>query len=340
MDTKKALLVGAGSIGQVHLAKLKQRYLQVSVIEPNPDRHILSSSEDCTVIYHSSIQQLKNPQTYHLAVIANWGPDHFKTVKELSRLGIKRFIIEKPLCDSLHEASKFEKLIIEKKILMISHLQWSYSYLPELIKKYSSMEKLGSPISIVVNGGAKCLATNGIHFLGLANVIFGTKPLDSSMLIGNNEINPRSKTFMFLEGNATWRYPNSRYLSINFFNRSHNAICTLINFQFGLGIISNNEIKLYSVSDSDRKLLDKPVRTKEASTLLYVGDAFEFPDGSDGTDVIYKRIEGNLNYFDQFHLIEVTTDFLKMVEKGFQKKTFLDTSILNFFNKRKKWNIS
>jgi predicted dehydrogenase len=337
---EKVLLIGLGSIGQFHLEKLRSRYKHISVIEPNSQKHNAGINDLCSIDFYTSINQLKNLNLYKFAVIANWGPDHFKTIIDLRRAGIKKFIIEKPLCDSLLEVDRFEKLVNDKTITIISHLQWSYSYLPELINNYSSQDKLGSPISIVVNGGAKCLATNGIHLLALANVIFDDIPVEDSMLVKNDFINPRKTNFLFLEGNASWKYANSRYLSINFFNRSHNSLSILINFEYGLGMINNNKIKLYSITESDKIQLDKRTRTKEPSELLYEGEAFNFPDGSDGTDKIYKKIDGNIDIFDQLHLIQVTRSFLIALENYHKKSIFLNIRYFNLFRNRKKWKIS
>jgi hypothetical protein len=340
MAESKVLLIGLGSIGQFHLNKLIYLYKHITVIEPDISKHKIAINNGCTIRFYKSLSGLKDLKSYNFAVIANWGPDHFETVNNLQITGVKKFLIEKPLCDSLWEVDKFEKLIKSRKISIISHFQWSYSYLPELIKEYSSKGKLGNPISIVVNGGAKCLATNGIHFLALANVIFNDTPEEDSMLIKNDYINPRRGDFLFLEGNATWKYPKSRYLSINFFNQSHNSLSMIINFKYGVGVIISNKIKIYSITESDRLKIDKPSKTKDPSNLLYQGEAFIFPDGTDGTDRIYKKIENDISHFDQMHLIQVTRSFLVALENQNRKKAFLQFKRFQIIHKRKKWKIS
>lgn len=335
MQSGKVLLIGFGSIGTFHLKKLNSIYKYITVVEPNIHKHISATNNLSNIFFTTSIDDVADLDSYKFAVIANWGPDHLKTVNYLHNAGVKKFIIEKPLCDSLFEVERFEKLIKSKEISIISHLQWSYSFLPKIIQSYASQNLLGAPVSIVVNGGAKCLATNGIHFLALANVIFGGEPLEDSMLAKHDFMNPRNMDFLYLEGNVSWKYSNSRYLSINFFNRSHNSITTLINFEYGVGIIANDQLKLYSIAKSSREQIDKPSKTKFPSELLYEGEAFNFPDGTDGTDQIYKKIEGELDSFDQLHLIQVTRTFLNTLNKNFERKLFS-----NLFKKRRKWKIS
>lgn len=336
----KVLLVGHGSIGQFHLRKLSNLYKFIAVIEPDNLKHRTEINNGCNIQFYTSLSDIKDLNLYKFAVIANWGPDHFKTVRDLKNKGVKKFLVEKPLCDSLWEVDQFEKLVMNKTISMISHFQWSYSYLPDLIKGLSSQDKLGAPVAVVVNGGAKCLATNGIHLLALANIIFDSSPIEDSMLIENNSINPRQGEFLFLEGNATWKYTKSRYLSINFFNRSHNSISILINFEYGLGEIINNRVRFYVITDHDKLKIDKPSRTKTPTKLLYEGEAFNYPDGADGSDKIYKKIENKIQIGDAMHLIKVTRSFLVSLENQQTKNSLFKYKPLRKFYKYKKWKIS
>lgn len=337
---ERVLLIGYGSIGKFHLTKLRDRYAYISIVEPDQNKHVEIFESFSKVNFFKSIQQVEYLSEHKFAVIANWGPDHFDTVNKLVTYGIKKFLIEKPLCDSLKDLKSFKKLVDRKEIEIVSHFQWSYSHLPSIIEKFSSKISLGLPISIVVNGGAKCLATNGIHFLALANIVFKGCPIRDSMLVKNDYINPRNSKFLFLEGNATWQYSQSRYLSINFFNKSHNALSFIINFQYGIGIVYENNLKIYEITSSDRNKIEKPTRTKQPSKLIYDGDAFIFPDMTDGTDKIYEILQNGVSIFDQLHSIEVTESFLAALKNSERNNRIFKRHPLFFVKKNRRWAIS
>jgi predicted dehydrogenase len=342
MTPEHVLLIGYGSIGKFHLDKLVDLVENVDVIEPSLKKQdpTIQKKHACKINFYNNLSNLPGDKFYTFAVIANWGPDHVSTILELLEKGITKFLVEKPLCDSLSDLKLIEDLVSENKIELISHYQWSYSYLPELINEISKKHVLGNTISMVVNGGAKCLVTNGIHFLALAEIIFSDIPIASSIIYVNDEINPRNKKFVFLEGNATWKYPNSKYLSINFFNKSHVALICVINFEFGYAIIQNDEIKMYAIPSDVRLQLISPTRTANASELIYKGQAFSYPDGSDGTDLIYSKLLKGLTSEDSTHGIQTIKDFILTLEKN--KDSKLDRDLLGITNEQfeKKWNLS
>jgi hypothetical protein len=294
----------------------------------------------CKINFYNNLQTLPDNKFYTFAVIANWGPDHVSTILKLLKKGITKFLVEKPLCDSLSDLKVIEDLVSENKIELISHYQWSYSYLPELINEMAIKYFLGNTISIVVNGGAKCLVTNGIHFLALAEIIFNDIPIASSIIYVNNDINPRNNKFVYLEGNATWKYPNSKYLSVNFFNKSHISLISIINFEYGYAIVQNDEIKMFAIPLDKRIKLISPTRTENASELIYTGPAFSYPDGSDGTDLIYSKLLNGLSREDSTHGIQTIKDFVLTLEKNTDSE--IDRNMSGITNERfeKKWNLS
>ena len=342
MTPEHVLLIGHGSIGKFHLDKLVDLVENVDVIEPLPKNQTPSilKKHACEINFYNNLSNLPDDKFYTFAVIANWGPDHVSTILKLLEKGITKFLVEKPLCDSLSDLKLIEDLVSENKIEIISHYQWSYSYLPELINEITKKHDLGNTISMVVNGGAKCLATNGIHFLALAETIFIDIPIASSIIYVNDEINPRNKKFVFLEGNATWKYPNSKYLSINFFNKSHNALICVLNFEFGYAIIQNDEIKIYAIPFDRRFQFTSPTRTAIASDLVYEGQAFSYPDGSDGTDLVYSKLLDGLTREDSAHGIQTIKDFILTLEKNNGSEIDRDLSGVNSERLEKKWNLS
>jgi predicted dehydrogenase len=336
------LLIGHGSIGKFHLEKLVKLVKIIDVVEPlDANRSVKNPlPPTCEVNFYSKLTELPNKKVYEFAVLANWGPDHVNTILTLFRMGITNFLVEKPLCDSLHDLKIIEELVLDRKIKIISHYQWSYSFLPKIIEENAEKFNLGNTISMVVNGGAKCLVTNGIHYLALAEILFNSEPVESSIIYDNEAINPRNNKFVFLEGNATWKYPNSKYLSINFFNKSRVSIIFIINFEFGYGIIQNERIDLYTIPKDKREQLLSPTRTAIATELVFSGPAFSYPDGRDGSDVIYSLFFNGIRDQDSFHGIQTIKDFILTLEKNTNNEIDRDLSKLSVEQIDKSWNLS
>jgi hypothetical protein len=336
------LLIGHGSIGKFHVDRLTNLVKNVDVVEPLSSNRTLRNPQPdkCEIRFYSEIAKLPDNRVYEFAVIANWGPDHVKTILSLLDRGVTKFLVEKPLCDSLFDLRIIESLVSEGKIEIISHYQWSYSFLPNLIEETALKYNLGKTISIVVNGGAKCLVTNGIHYLALAEVLFNESPNASSIIYENDAINPRNKKFVFLEGNATWQYPNSKYLSINFFNKSHMSIFCIINFEFGYGIIQGENIDIYAIPVTKRDQITSPTKTANATDLVFSGSAYTFPDGRDGSDVIYSKLFDGINDEDAFHGIRTIKDLLLTLSKNITTKIDRNLSSMEIGQIEKNWNLS
>jgi hypothetical protein len=336
------LLIGHGSIGKFHVDRLTNLVKNVDVVEPLSSNRTQRNPQldKCEIRFYSEIAKLPANRVYEFAVIANWGPDHVKTMLSLLDRGVTKFLVEKPLCDSLYDLRIIEGLVLEKKIEIISHYQWSYSFLPKIIEKTTLEYNLGKTISIVVSGGAKCLVTNGIHYLALAEVLFNEAPIASSIIYDNEAINPRSDKFVFLEGNATWKYPNSKYLSINFFNKSHMSIICIINFEFGYGMIQGENMDIYEIPVDKRDQITSPTKTANATKLIYSGPAFTHPDGRDGSDVIYSKLFNGLSDEDALHGIRTIKDFLLTLSKNINSKINRNLSIMEIDQIEKNWNLS
>ena len=78
---------------------------------------------------------------------------------------------------------------------------------------------IGKPKLIVVSGGVKCLATVGIHYVDLANILFKNRPVKVNANLNNDFINPRNASLSFYEGVFSFSYPGNRILSITYSNK-------------------------------------------------------------------------------------------------------------------------
>jgi len=340
----ESILIGYGSIGKVHLSQLLSNYTNVLVIDPDlkTKDKLLELNKAEKIFYSASIEEIKFIRPPKIAVIANWGPDHFSSLIELINLDVKNFIVEKPLSDSFYELDQIKEKIKEYKVNLITNMQISYSYLPTLLTKIKQEYSIGAPIGIFITGGAKCIATMGVHYLALANTLFGDRPLNVSANLKSSNINPRNIKFKYLEGSANWEFSNQRYLAINFLNTSQVSLKCEILFQRASAVIIGNHIEVLLIDTNEAQQLTSPNRTAYPNKTVYKGEAFIFPDGKTGQDIIYENIreigKKNLNELG----LSATEDLLSALVAS---ETFQNYSLpIQLSNDNplyfKKWDIS
>ena len=251
VSRSKCILVGAGSIGLAHLEDSITRFSEIHVVDTNSQvlKNLNLSHENRLhpkILTFSSVLDKNLSSTYDLAVIANWGPGHFEVFKVLSEKEVGVFIIEKPLSDSLLELEQFSAIYNAKSSKIFVNFALEFSPLLSIISSTENL--LGSLRLINVSGGAKCIATNGIHWLSFTSRLFGSQPISTLSNLISHSINPRDNKFLFLEGSASWQYDHGRSLSINFSNFSHLALRVDFIFENGHASLENGEFLARKIS--------------------------------------------------------------------------------------------
>jgi len=345
MSKKNICLVGLGSIGLTHLGHISNKFNNILIIDKNIEvaekaEKLLGSKR---FYFTTNLKNINRDFELDYAVIANWGPDHFKTLESLQYLGIKNYIIEKPITDSIEDLFKIKQLREKNSLRIFVNFQWSYSPLFNTIKKINIKHKLGRLVTINVTGGAKCIATNGIHYLDLANSLFSASPIQVISSLYNSEINPRRKDFLFLGGSASWEYSDNRYLNINFSNESRISPSMEMIFEFGAGTIKGDNLVIERLDDKSLLKYRSITKTFYPSKRVYNGKAFTFADGTDGLSFIYEKlIKSNRsedNFEDSFNS---TLDFFgALVSNEKKRKISLPLKSSKFsYVYSKKWGIS
>lgn len=307
-----SVLIGLGSVGKLHYRELQKRYRSILVVDTNRavTEFISTFPNPENTHFSETLSDVQLPNVPKIAVVANWGPDHFESFEALASLGISNFLIEKPLSDSFEELSAMRKQVMREKLQIRVNLQRSFSYLPNLLIELDRKFGIGEPIGISVSGGAKCIATNGIHFLALANTLFRERPTSTVSSLSSQPINPRNPRFLFLEGVASWKYSHQRFLTVNFFNRSQISAKCEIFFARATAIIIGDEMILNRIPQNAQLSLTSATKTEYASETIYSGNAFIFPDGSSGMDKIYESFSGDQGSFLNDFGFGVAEDFL------------------------------
>ena len=345
MQKKSVCLVGLGSIGLTHLKQLSGYFHDFIIIDKNIEvsKKIEQVLGKRKYLFASEINEISPGKNISHAVISNWGPSHYETLCTLINLGVKRFIIEKPITDSIAELFKIKKLKNQLGLQIFINFQWSYSSLFKKLEVIRNKFKLGEMVSINVTGGAKCIATNGIHYLDLSNKLFNEKPIKTFSDLYNSHLNPRQSDFLFLGGSATWVYSKNKYLNINFSNGSRISPRMEIIFEFGIAVIEGEELSISYINKTSLDDYKSPTKTFYPSKIAFSGRAFTYSDGTDGLNKIHAKFSSNQILRDNFNeSYNSTLDFFATLissHKGSSVELPLRLSRYSRFY-FKKWNIS
>ena len=297
------LIVGLGSIGSTHLKYVMKTTNKFAIVDPNLESHklvadpMLEASREC----YLNIDDIPPGHSFDIAIISNWGPDHYQSILQLKLRGIKKFIVEKPLVSKLDDLNKLRKMVKNQEIQIVVNMPLSISQLSSKLVELSDNEYLGDIHNVVVTGGAKCLVTNGIHYVGLASKIFQTTPTQVIASINTNPINPRSAKFLFAEGTATWHFSDEKWLSVSFSNNSHLQVCIEIVYTFGRVLIDGDLARVYVIENEKRSKIDKPARTFYAKENILNFNPFYDERGLDGMGNLYDKLHESLIWEDFEH---------------------------------------
>jgi predicted dehydrogenase len=267
---ERSVVIGYGSIGQRHVNYLSQISTQIIVIDPKP----ISNSKLAEigksfeyVGYLPSLDRLNFKLTAKdVVVVANWGPDHFKTVIGLCALGVKNIVLEKPCADSLHDIEELHYIAAKNQIKIAVNQGSFYDNLGKKINDISRELDIGEIKAIWINGGARCLSTSGSHWVSLASEIFGDNPISISGDGFNDYINPRSKNLSFIEGVFSFTYSQRRRLGICLTNKSSITGSFEIYWANSLGVLDQGKLVIHSNENFTPELITKH---KTASKLIF-----------------------------------------------------------------------
>ncbi|CAN2170019.1 Oxidoreductase, N-terminal [Candidatus Nanopelagicaceae bacterium] len=281
----QAILVGFGSVGKRHLQQLEKRFERVIVVDP----YVPAPTQVKT-----GTQFFRNLQAYRadaistgeakkvpeLAVIANWGPDHFASLEELLEIGIRKFLVEKPLASRISDLDKLESLTSNQQIQIWSNFHLRYDQTTDFLRKFVAERGLPSPSLMTVSGGAKCLATTGIHWIDYFLQFSKVTKYDIQSRILTDWINPRSKDLAFLEG---FIHLSSEKNSVNLVFTNHSYSDASVELFWETFKIQISEGKFRVLESQNLNIAELPItRTQPFDKLIYESDF-----GLTGLDNLY-----------------------------------------------------
>jgi predicted dehydrogenase len=220
---KKILLVGCGNIGSRHLQALVKlpNEIEIEIIEPNIDAQNLAKKrlEEITFdksqfnfLWNASFENSKN---HDLVIIATLSNNRLELIKTLIKLGNRRFLIEKMVCQSEQEYESILSLIT--KTNSKGWVNASRRYFNSYQKIRDQLEE-NFVINLSIFGGNMGLGSNAIHFVDLFS--WFTKN-DQFVLNGDfldNEIqeNKRGVDYKEFSGTIMGKSQNNSNISIIF----------------------------------------------------------------------------------------------------------------------------
>ncbi len=226
---KKILLVGCGNIGSRHLQALVKLPFEVNIeiVEPNKDAQKLAlkrlneikyNHKKFEIIWHNNFTMLDLPSD--LVIVATTSINRIDIINNLLKLGNKKFLVEKIVCQSIFEYSlllkKFKKFNATGWVN--TNMRYFDSY--KKIKKYFTNSKI-IHISLTTSGEYG-LGTNAIHYLDFFSWFVNDYNirLDGDLLSNKLFPNKRSKKLVEFAGLLSGSNDGGSTITLNFIPNS------------------------------------------------------------------------------------------------------------------------
>jgi predicted dehydrogenase len=271
---KTAILVGYGSIGKRHASILNELVSMLCIVDPKEsERDQAAENYPNAMIFNSlddAFQSGEIDLSAAVAVIATWGPSHAELFKRLADQGVKRVLCEKPLASSVKLAQDMCQRAERDGIRLSVNHYIRYSNLAAELEKFCVKNNLGLPVSMVVDGGAGCLVTNGIHWIDFAMHLFGSAPELVLSTARGERINPRSHDLEIYGGSAIWSFSQNREAIFSMSNRSSISLRCRVHYRNATVELADDLIVCIFRRDMSRvEKFPAITRTGPASELLY-----------------------------------------------------------------------
>jgi predicted dehydrogenase len=290
------LLVGYGSVGAHHGRVLAARYGSLAVVESSPDARARATEAHPEAVVAGSLDELAAggwDLPASRAAIATWGPSHAPLVDDLLDRGVRHLLVEKPMASSIAAAHTMIERSSALGARLGVHLQRRVSGLVPGIHRLAEAHGLGPMVAVTVDGGARCLVTNGMHWLDLACALLDALPTAVTSTARGQAINPRSPDLLLYEGNATWEFPDDRSLSMTFTNRS--SVDERLRFWYRNGVIDLTPAGVARVATRPAQAVEAfpaVTRTGPPSETGEEGPVADVLDAAATTTAIWAELDG------------------------------------------------
>ena len=337
------IIVGLGSIGKRHAEYFFSTNTTMLFIDPSDkvetwkDEHF---KKNCKL--YKSINSAKNfikkINLPKFGIISNWGTQHYDSVISLEKLGVKNFLIEKPIANSVYKIDELLKLSLKKNVNYICGFGWRYSGLHEKINDIAVNKLGGKPSILNYSGGAFGIVTNGIHYLDLAISLFDSYPRKVISSLKSSNINPRNDKLDFYDGTAVFEFKNNRRLILNASNES--SVSPTADVICPLGKIKINEDMSITVYKRNEKEIAQDPRVIRLGKAYKLKNIKYKPNYQNGFKLLAMQLFSKIpNHNPERELIATKFIIYSLTASLLSKSISIDSSVPKKYYK-KNWMIS
>lgn len=273
---KKILLVGCGNIGSRHLQALVKLSFKtdIHIVENDHKSRKIAESrlfevdfnkKNHQIYWHHSLDNLKPP--YDLVIVATPSKGRVNLIIKLLKMGNKKFLIEKIICQS-----KREYEILLQKMKLFNAVGWvntsrRYFKTYKIIKKKLNNVKC---LNINIFSNSSGLGTNSIHFIDL----FSWFLHDSDIKLNGDFLFPKlypsrhGKSYKEFYGTLLCKGKNNSSLTMTFLpSHTESILITISSDSLGYVIDELND-SAYELGKNPRKICFKYEHVSNLTTLI------------------------------------------------------------------------
>lgn len=195
----KVLLIGCGRMGQRYVGVLQSLLPDLELTTVDPQQGVPESQR-----HHARLEEVRGE--FELAIDAATNDGRGARLDRLLALGIPRILVEKPHAQSLAESARMRERVARAgaHVMVPFYRRFADHYASTTLAQLGA----GRLTGITISTGAIGIGCNGVHYLDLANYLFGALPQGMFADLEFGSIgSPRGPQFSDFGGTVYLRYP-------------------------------------------------------------------------------------------------------------------------------------
>lgn len=243
----KVLLIGCGRMGQRYVAALTSLFPTLELTTVDPSTRVPESR------HHFERLDQVGRKDFALAIDAATNERRSERFERLLSCGIPHILIEKPHAQSLRESAQMVSAAARSgvRVMVPFYRRFAAHYAAATLAQLGA----GRLTGITITAGAIGIGCNGVHYLDLANYLFGGPPQGIFADLSFDSIgSPRGAQFSDFGGSLFMRYAGGS-CTINVDPASSRGVVVDLSFEYGKIVLhkqSEPRWFWYARNDGDR----------------------------------------------------------------------------------------